>query len=276
MAKFANKPRKNKTYDKDSTNEEEKSNLQDSEEACSEMPSENKENSPPSKSKKRTTRAAAKAAKAAVVAAAAAAAVLLPKEDKARGKHPSVYKLNASINCCTRTKYNPKQDKVTKCKASDETNEQVRKVNAELLKRSSDDCKLSQAIICYHNPLLLPEELRSAFTKSDNITKERIIDIYQLSKEDIVRFNQYLASEPRRSDGNASDDARDAAVDRADDEADESASDKDYVEGDESELDHIPDDFLDDSAHDSDEDLAAKEKHSQKSLEVSIFLLSLT
>lgn len=143
-------------------------------------------------------------------------------------------------------------------------------MNEELLRRSLDDCNLSKAILCYHNPSLLPEKLRTAFTKSDSITPESIYKEYRLSTEDIFRFNQYLASKLRRRDGNASDDALDdAAVDRADDEAD-------YVEGDEIELDHIPDDLLEDSVHASDEDLAAKEKHSQKSLRVSIFLLSLT
>jgi len=240
-----------------------------SEEACSEMPSENKENSPssksPSKSPKRVT--------ASPLAAAA---------DKARGKQvdasnvespdlnlKKVYRLDAdkSKNCCTRTKYK-KQDKATKCKASDETNEQVRQVNVELLRNASDDCNLSKAILCYHNPSLLPKILRTAFTKEDNITPKSISNEYKLSAEDIIRFNQYLASNPRRSNGNASDDACDvAAVDRA--------VDNEYVEVEEKELDSMPDD-LEDLAHASDEDLEAKENHSRKSLEVSVFLLSLT
>lgn len=273
--------------------EESQNKHQDSEEACSEMPSENKENSPPSKSPKRvTTRAATKIAAA---AGGVAVAPLAAAADKARGKQvrkqvdasnvespdlniKNVYRLDAnkSKNCSTKTKYK-KQDKATKYKASDETNEQVRQVNVELLRRALDDCNLSKAILCYHNPSLLPKILRTAFTKEDNITPESISNEYKLSAEDIIRFNQYLASNPRRSDGNASDDARDdAAVGRADDEADESAVDNDYVEVEEKELDYMPDDLLEDSAHASDEDLESKKRHSQKSLKVSIFLLSLT
>ena len=265
---------------------------QDSEEACSEMPSENKENSPSSKSPERvTTRAAAKIKAAAggvavkpLAPLAAAAAAQSPK--KARGKQirkqvdasnvespdlnlKKVYRLDAdkSKNCCTTSKYK-KQDKATKCKASDETNEQVRQVNVELLRNALDDCNLSKAILCYHNPSLLPKILRTAFTKEDNITPESISNEYKLSAEDIIRFNQYLASNPRRSNGNASDDVCDvAAVDRA--------VDNEYVEVEEKELDSMPND-LEDLAHASDEDLAAKENHSRKSLEVSVFLLSLT
>jgi hypothetical protein len=281
---------------------------QDSEEA------KNKENSPPSKQQtRRSTRnaaikaAAIKAAAALEAAAVEAAAVEAaaaatapspsPKKDKAEGeqgreqvdtsnvkspdpKRNNVYQLNAdeSKNCCTRTKHKVKH-KATKfkCKASDETNKQVREVNDDLLKRALADSILSTAIICYCNPSLLPEKLRTDFTKSGNITRERIIEEYKLSGEDLNRFNQFLANQPIRSDGNASDDAcDDAAVDRADDEADESAVDSDYVELDEKELDYVPDDLSEDSAHVSDEDIAAKKRHSQESLKVSIFLLSLS
>jgi hypothetical protein len=283
---------------------------QDSEEAAS---SENKENSPPSKQQtRRSTRnaaikaaaikaeaAAIKAAAALEAEAAAAAATTAPspKKDKAEGeqgreqvdtsnvkspdpKRNNVYQLNKdeSKNCCTKTKHKVKH-KATKfkCKASDETNKQVSEVNDDLLKRALADCILSTAIICYCNPSLLPKKHRTPFTKSGNITRERIIEEYKLSGEDLNRFNQFLANQPIRSDGNASDDAcDDAAVDRADDEADESAVDSDYVELDEKELDYVPDDLSEDSAHVSDEDIAAKKRHSQESLKVSIFLLSLS
>ena len=146
------------------------------------------------------------------------------------------------------------------------TNERVGQANEVLLNRAWKDFKLSLAIVCHYKSDLLPEQYRFPFTQYDNITPKMIIEGYRLSSYDTCRFEQYLASNPMQHTHH--DEVYD---DTANDETDNSTIEEVYVEGDEIELDSIPDNYINDSTHTSNDDAALKQEYIQRSLKVSIF-----